>query len=189
MRGLAGITARQAGTAGAEAVNATKKKGTEYTEYHWARACGWARTKKPSKLSKIYGDYEVTKDHEIHKAHISKRLLKWAKKHGVVGELQQALDLAKANVEALVGIHPNPGGGVAIHQSAEKGVSILMVRPRTAAQREEQKNRETAKRKRTEVTEEEAFNEENVGPRSPARNYYELVIDVTTFAGIVADDG
>ena len=125
MRGLAGITARQEGAVGAEAVNATKRKAqsTQNTTGQ-GRAVGHEQGSQASfqKFMVTTRTQKITR----YIRHTSANVCSSGRqKHGVVGELQQALDLAKANIEALVGIHPNPGGGVAIHQSAEKKSQYL----------------------------------------------------------------
>ena len=112
------------------------------------------------------------------------RVQSWEKKHRWEAYIDPGMDLAKNNIEDMVNLRPKPGVGIAIHQSAEKGFSMLMCRPQTAAQSKKLSKRVTARELAKGLrTETELYDEANEGPRPPARNYYELRDNVVSFTG------
>ena len=68
----------------------------------------------------------------------------------------------------------NPGGPVAIYESAESGISPLMVIPRTTQDIEEDIRREEAEAESQGTgTQSEALQMKRVDLRRPPRNWYE----------------
>ena len=69
----------------------------------------------------------------------------------------------------------NPGGPVAMYESAESGISPLMVIPRTTQEIEEEIRREEAEdESQGTSTQEEALKVKKSDPRRPPRNWYEI---------------
>lgn len=141
---------------------------------------------EPRQLPSIYGRWEQTKKWEHQRQILYAKMAKWAEKQRWEAYIETNLDISKSNIEDLVKLWPNPGTGVAIHQSAKKGCSILMVRPVSAAQVEERNRREEQARARagSTRTEEEIYQELNIGPCAPAQRYFELRDNIITVTGV-----
>ena len=56
-------------------------------------------------------------------------MMYWAKKNGI--EIDAVIFFVKLAIEYMVKTKFNPGGPVAMYESAESGISPLMVIPRT----------------------------------------------------------
>ena len=69
----------------------------------------------------------------------------------------------------------NPGGPVAMYESAESGISPFMVIPRTTQEIEEDIRREEAEAESQGTrSQTEALQMKKADPRRPPRNWYEL---------------
>ena len=80
----------------------------------------------------------------------------------------------------------NPGDPVEIYESAESGVSPLMVIPRTTQEIEEEIWREEAEAESQGTrTQEEALQTEKSVPSRPPRNWYELKEMLATFDSLL----
>jgi len=179
-------TAKHGQTTQATTTSRTRERGTEYERMDIAVLMGWAGVTDPKKLPKIYGRWESTKNWVHHRQILYAKLEKWAIRHRWEAYLEPNLDIAESNMKDLVRLRPNPGTSIAIHQSAEKGCSILMCRPVTATQVEERQRRSAARaRAEGTRTEGEVYDELSEGPRAPARTYYELLHNLVTFTGVV----
>ena len=89
----------------------------------------------------------------------------------------------KLEIEEMVETKFKPGGPVAMYESAESGISPLMVIPITTQEIEEEIMREEAvdKSKGTR-NKTETMNMKKADPRRPPRNWYELKDMISTFA-------
>ena len=90
-------------------------------------------------------------------------------------------------VKALVNMKPIPGEGIPMFESAAKSLSILACRPNTATEMECEKVREQAE-KDTKKTRSlgEASQLELGDIRASANNYYDLKLNISMFAGLLA---
>ena len=69
-------------------------------------------------------------------------MMYWAKTNGV--KIDTAVFFVKLEIEEMAKTKFNPGGLVAMYESAESGISPLMVIPRTTQETEEYIKREEA---------------------------------------------
>ena len=67
-------------------------------------------------------------------------MMYWANTNGI--EIDTAVLFVKMEIEEMVKTKFNPGGTVAMYESAESGISPLMVIPRTTQEIEEDIRRE-----------------------------------------------
>ena len=86
-------------------------------------------------------------------------------------------------IEEMVKTRFNPGGPVAIYESAESGILPLMVIPRTTQETKKNIRREEAEAEsQGTITQAEALHMKKTYPRRPPRNLYELKEMIATFS-------
>ena len=97
-------------------------------------------------------------------------MMYWAKKNGI--EIDTAVFFVKLAIEEMVKTKFNPGGPVAMYESAESGISPLMVIPRTTQEIEEEIRRQEAESEcQGTRTQAEALQMKKAYPRLPPRNW------------------
>ena len=100
-------------------------------------------------------------------------MMYWAKKNGI--EIDTAVFFVKLAIEEMVETKFNPGGPVEMYESADSGISSLMVIPRTTQEIEEEIRREEAESESQGTrTKAEALQMKKIDPRRPPINWYEL---------------
>ena len=110
-------------------------------------------------------------------------MMYWAKTNGI--EIDAAIFFVKMAIEEMVKKF-NPGGPVAMHESAESGISPLMVIPRTTQEIEEEiRGEDVEAESQGTRTQAEALQMKKEDPRRPPRNWYELKEILTTFAALL----
>ena len=98
-------------------------------------------------------------------------MMYWAKTNGI--EIDTAAFFVKLAIEEMVKTKFNPGGLVAMYESAESGISPFMVIPRTKQKIEEDIRREEAEAESQGTrTQAEAPQMKKVDTRCPPRNWY-----------------
>ena len=96
-------------------------------------------------------------------------MMYWSKTNGI--EIDTALFFVKLAIEEMVKTTFKPGGPVAMYESAESGISPLMVIPRTIKEIEEEIRREeVAAESQGTRNQEEAPQMKKTDPRLPPRN-------------------
>ena len=111
-------------------------------------------------------------------------MIYWAKTNEI--EIDTAVFFVKLAIEEMVKEKINPGGPAAMYESAENGISPLMVIPRTTQETEEEIRREEAEAKsQGKRTQAEALQTKIAYPRRPPRNWYELKETIATFAALL----
>ena len=100
-------------------------------------------------------------------------MIYWAKKNGI--EINIAVLFFKLEIEEMVKTKFNPGGPVAMYESAESGISPLMFIPRTTQEIEDEIRREEAEAESQGTrTQAEELQTKKSDPRLPPRIWYEL---------------
>ena len=108
----------------------------------------------------------------------------WVKTNGI--EIDTYLLFVNMAIEEMVKTKFNPGGPVAMYESAESGISPLMVIPITTQEIEEEIRREEAAVElQLTRTQAEALQMKKVDPRRPPRNCYELKEMLAIFAALL----
>jgi hypothetical protein len=111
-------------------------------------------------------------------------MTKWAKETGK--EIDKAPFFTEQTIKDIVTLNFNPGEAVPTYASAQRGVSILTCRPKTAQEVETIKDNEEARRVTAHTAQ---FNEvcchqkKNLSP--PPDTYFELRLSVNTFCALV----
>ena len=111
-------------------------------------------------------------------------MMYWVKTNGI--EIDTVVFFVKLEIEEMVKTKFNPGGPVAMYESAESGISPLMVIPRNTQESEEEIRREEAEAEsQGERTQAEALQMKKADPRRPPRNWYELKEMLATFSALL----
>ena len=111
-------------------------------------------------------------------------IMYWAKTNGI--EIDTAVFFVNLAIEYMVKTKFNPGGPVTMYESAESGISPLMVIPITKQDIEEYIRREeAADESKGTRTQAEALHIKKSDPRCPPRNWYELKDMIYTFAALL----
>ena len=107
----------------------------------------------------------------------------WVKTNGI--EIDTAVFFVKLEIEEMVKTKFNPGGPVAMYESAESGISPLMVIPITTKDIEEDIRQEEAEAESQGTrTQSEELHMKKADPRRPPRNWYELKVMLATFSAL-----
>ena len=84
----------------------------------------------------------MSKECDDNRQELLEGMMYWAKTNGI--KIDTAVFSVKLEIEETVKTKFNPGGPVAIYESAESGISPLMVIPKTTQEIEEEISREEA---------------------------------------------
>ena len=186
--GIAAAVAREVGTAMTGVVKSLApdksssatgaKKGM--SQGLMAKVMGFSGIPMAKFLSKVWTYWESTQDEDEQRAFLMKTMEQWADNHRTT--INPAIYFSSKQLDEWMKGKFNPGSGVAIYDSAEKGASILTCMGRSAKETEDVTVVDEA-RKKTDGNRrfDDEIKESKTGPRSPPRHYHELVQCVTTF--------
>ena len=96
---------------------------------------GYSWVYKDSGIPRIWGKFQISKECADNCQELMAVMMYWAKINGI--EINTAVFLLKLTIEDMVNTKFNPVGPVAMYESAESGISPLMVIPRTTQKIEE----------------------------------------------------
>ena len=113
-----------------------------YSDWALAALMGYAQVYTEAVIPKIWGGGQISKECADNHQELLSGMIYWAKTNGI--EIYTAVLLIKLAIEEMVKIKFNPGGPVAMYESAESGISSLMVIPITTQEIEEDIRREEA---------------------------------------------
>ena len=119
--------------------------GKTYSRAHIAQLKGFCRTDDVKRIPAIWYTFSTTKDFDQYRTAIERRMEYWSKEKGV--EIDLGMYLEDETLKAIAQLQFNPAGGgagVALAQSADKGLSILVCRPRSLAEIERVRDDEQA---------------------------------------------
>ena len=162
--------------------------GRKYGMSHIAQLKGFCRTDDVKRIPAIWHTFSTTKDVDIYRSTIERRMEKWAKDKGV--EIDLGMYLEDETLKAISQLQFNPSGGgagVALAQSADKGLSILVCRPRSLAEIERVRDDEQAAATAFSTVTVEQAKKLKPGAvcRAPSGTYLELRLLIGTFCGLL----
>ena len=103
---------------------------------------GYAQVYTETGVPIIWGKFQIFKEFSDNRQELMAGMGYWAKTNKI--EIDTAVLFVNLEIEEMVKIKFNPGGPVAMYESAESGISPLMVIPRTTQEIEEEIRREEA---------------------------------------------
>lgn len=158
--------------------------GKAYDRYHYAVIKGFSNCTDMASIQPIWGLFAQTKSFETQRLTIKDSMIAWARRYNVT--INRGIFLTKSTIDDFINLRFNPSGGVAYYATAEKGMSILLCRPRAGDEREQATAHEIAEgasnRNRT-FAEALALNKRD--PRPPPETYHDLKAVVGTFCSLL----
>jgi hypothetical protein len=137
-----------------------------------------------SSIPTIWDSFQQTREIASHRHNIREGMSKWSRKSGK--DIDKAPFFTEQTVKEIVRLNFNLGEAVPIFSSAQRGISILMCRPKLAHEVETIKDFEEARLGMAHMAQ---FNEvrrpKKAPPSQPPDNYFELRLSVNTFCALV----
>lgn len=188
----AGVVAKTAaGTGGNPSGGGTgagvqdRDEGKHYTDIEIANLKGYSGVDSVLRLSKIWAEFQTTKNVESHRQMLRRYMQTWADKHSV--RLDKRVYFSDKFLEALVKMKLNPGACVAVYESCDEGLSPLVCRPLSAAAIEVLRRNEEARR---ESANNRSYSESlKIGkkaPTTPPHDYDSLQNMCNTWTALIA---
>lgn len=164
--------------------------GTRFSEDHVATLKGYCGVVDERKIPNIWRTFQSTKHVGTWRATMEAAMDDWDSKHRGAGGIDQATCYSDELLKSIVKMEFNPGEGVALYSSRQKGVTILCCRPKTAAQVEDIREHEEAVAKTgNSMTYEEYKAKKKHGSglaqTTPPENYGDLKLCVNTFCAFI----
>ena len=106
-----------------------------YSDWLLTALVGHAQVYTESGIPRIWGKFKMPKECDEKLQELLAGMMYWAKTNGT--EIDTAVLLVNLEIKEMVNIKFNPGGPVTMYESAESGITPLMVIPRTAHETEE----------------------------------------------------
>ena len=160
--------------------------GPLYSEDQVCTILALSGTSKIEEMAMVWRKFQETKNTGARRHFIMKKLRQWSLDTNV--PIDEGIYLDKKNIDDIAQLHLNPGQGIATFDSAEKGWSMLMCRPRSPAQIEKLKAKEKAELASAgnrNFQEEMELNQSDT-PLYPAEDYHELKLNMGTITGLAA---
>jgi hypothetical protein len=158
--------------------------GRMYSENNVAALKGYCGVVDPSKIPTIWDSFQQTKEIASHRHNLRVSMTKWARQTGK--EIDKAPFFTEQTIRDMVTLNFNPGEAVPTYASAQRGLSILTCRPKSAQEVEIIKDNEEARRITAHTAQ---FNEvrrrQKTPPSPPPDTYFELRLSVNTFCALV----
>ena len=140
----------------------------------------WGSTDIPP----IWDAFQQTKELASHRHNIRTGMQKWSKQKGL--DIDKAPFFTESSIKDIVGQNFNPGEAVTTFSRAQRGISILICRPKTAQEVEKIKDYEDARRETTHTAQ---FNDvrrrQKTQPSPPPDTYHELRYSINTFCALL----
>ena len=160
------------------------EKGRFYDVYQVAALRGFCGVQDIRSLPPIWALFQNSKSTDSHSAELWKRMTKWARANFV--PIDKGVRFSVQSVKEITDLKFTPGDGEALFRSAEKGISMLLCRPKTGEQVEIEKEREQAlldsASNRSYL---EALKLQKSDPREPADDYHKLKLNLGTFCALL----
>ena len=176
---------RTPGTASSQS-NETAPKGQKYDDYDRAAIKGFAGIINDREIPRFYSLAQTTTNVNHHRINLDKGMRLWSEHMRI--EIDEGVFFLKDNIESFVKVEPNPGECIANYNTAEKGVTPLSCKPRSAMDIEKERVAEQAEYlSRVNRTMAEAIKLSKTETRRPPQNYHELKlnVDVATYAALL----
>ncbi len=138
----------------------------------------------PAGIPTIRDSFQQTKEIALHCHNLRVGMFQWSKTTGK--DIDKALFFTKQMVKDIVGLNFNPGETVPTFASAQRGISILTCRPKSAHEVKMIKDFEQARRATAHTAQ---FNKvrrlRKALPSPPPDNYFELRLSINTFCVLI----
>ncbi len=136
--------------------------GRMYSKNNVAALKGYCGVVDPAKIPPIWDSFQQTKEIASRRHNLRVSMKKWAKQSGK--EIDKAPFFTEQTIKDIVTLNFNPGEAVPTYASAQRGISILTCRPKTAHEVEIIKDNEEARRVTAHTTQ---FNEVRHRQKTP----------------------
>ena len=167
----------------------TSKHDTEvvrpYTKDEYGLLMAFCDVIRARDIPRIWRHFAATKvkQVEIHRRQLQKDMEEWG--HNYRTEIDNIF-FEQKTIEDIINLRFNPGEGIAQYRTCERGISILVCRPRGIAETERLRDVEHA----TEATRgtrtfKEASNLTTTKPRLPASTFHEVRRNIGTFCAFI----
>ena len=113
-----------------------------YRDWALAALMGYAQVYTEAGIPKIWGNFQTSEECADNRQELLAGMMYWAKKNVI--EIDTALFFLNMAIEDMVKTKFSLGGPVVMYDSAESGISPLIVIPRTTKEIEEEIRREEA---------------------------------------------
>ena len=113
-----------------------------YSDWALSALMGYAQVYTESGIPIIWGKFQMSKEYADKRQELLAGMMYWAKTNGI--GIYTAVFFVNLAIEEMLKTKFNPGGPVAIYESAESGISPLMVIPKTIQEIKEEIRREEA---------------------------------------------
>lgn len=162
----------------------TTDEARTYTPFQLAKLKGFCGVYENAGIPPIWDYFSSTKDIDAHRTKLLGEMGTWARENEI--SITKGVYFEKATMDEMVKLEFNPGAATAYFATAEKGISILTVRPRKGNETADIRSKEQAMRlTEKNYTLTDALGLTRKDPRPPASTYLELVRDVGTFCALV----
>jgi hypothetical protein len=154
-----------------------------YTSFQLAKLKGFCCVYENANIPPIWDYFTTTKDVDAHRAKLLGEMGTWARENDIT--ITRGLYFEKSTMDEIIKLEFNPGAATAYFATAEKGMSILIVRPRKGNETADIRSKEQAMRlTERNYTLSDALGLTRKDPRPPASSYLELLRDVGTFCAL-----
>jgi hypothetical protein len=144
-----------------------------YSTFQLAKLKGFCGVLDNCDIPPIWDYLRTTKDVDAHRTKLLECMGQWAREHEI--SITRGLYFEKSTMDEITKLEFNPGSATAYFATAEKGISILIVRPRKGHETANLRSKEQA----MQLTERNYALTDALGlsckdPRPPASTYLEL---------------
>lgn len=143
--------------------------GRRYSEDNVAALRGFCGVIDVARIPNSWDKFQHSKELLSHRHHIRTSMEKWARQFGY--EIDKAPFFTEQTIKDIVGLQFNPGEGVAHFSSAQRGISILTCRPKSAVEVEQIKGDEEAHRAKAHIIQYTEYRRRQRNPPSPPRTH------------------
>jgi hypothetical protein len=155
-----------------------------YSPFQLAKLKGFCGVYDNTNIPPIREYFKSTKDVDAHRTKLLGEMHSWARENEIT--ITRGLYFEKSTMDEMVKLDFNPGAATAYFAMAEKGMSILIVRPRRGHETADIRSKEHAMQlTERNYTLSDALGLTRKDPRPPASTYFELLRDVGTFCALV----
>jgi hypothetical protein len=177
-------TGGSTGTQLMEGATRSADEAKPYSAFQLAKLKGFCCVHENCEIPPIWDYFRGTKDVDAHRTKLLECMTSWAKENEIT--ITRGIYFEKSTMDEIVKLEFNPGAATAYFPTAEKGISILVVRPRKGQEAAELRAKEQAMSlTERNYTLTDALGLSKKDPRAPANTYLELVRDVGTFCALV----
>ena len=158
--------------------------GKVYDPYQLTILQGFSHAPTMAGIQPIWSLFQATKHLDTHKDNLKKKMKDWGERHHV--PIDRGLLFLNATMREILALKFNPGNTTAVYSSAEQGMSLLICRTRSGADKDSIRLRELAeelsKHTRTLADAEKMTKHD---PRAAPEDYNELSRCLGTYCALL----